>query len=50
MQIIPKSVVSFGPVSLARTRESHWGVFAASLAISTDVPVQIQTTISHTSF
>lgn len=50
MEIIPKSVVSFGLVSLARIQESHWGVFAASLPISTDVPVQIQTTISHTSF
>lgn len=49
MENIPESVVSFGPVSLARTLESHWGVSATSLPINTDVTVQIQTTISHTS-
>ena len=38
-----------GPVSLLGL-ESHWGVCATSLPISTDITVQIQTTISHTSF
>ena len=50
MENIPESVVPFGPVSLARTQESHWGVSATSLPINTDVTVQIQTLISHTSF
>ena len=50
MENIPESVVPSGPVSLARTQESHWGVSATSLPINTDVTVQIQTLISHTSF